>query len=386
MKKNVDSHKSKLIDWTEDPESVTPYNIDSWHIGRKFSRLPSKVDLKTQGLLAITKGWLPKKPIINANTRVLGLGSCFASNFILWLAENGFNRLFPESPYNALLTFGSGFENAAVIAQQFRWAFGELNPDSVLWIDKDKQIFEATEKRRTLIRETLEKTDVIILTLGVSEIWYDSKTGEPLWRALTKSTFDPTRHIFRVETVGKTIYWLETIERIRKKYLPKLKVIYTVSPVKLKNTFRPISAISANSVSKAILRSALDEFLRGQDKLVNHELFYFPSYEIVYDFFRDPFEEDNRHVCSYIPTQIIKFFAEHFCEKIFSNNSEEENCDVFTSELLARISELEQEVKNSHKVADQRLAVIEELDKAAKERLLLVNRLNDKVQELKSNK
>lgn len=385
MKKD-NPHKSKLIDWTENPECITPNTIDSWHIGRKFSRLPSKGDLKTQGLLAITKGWLPKKPIINKDTKVLGLGSCFASNFILWLAENGFNRLFPESPYNALLKFGSGFENAAVIAQQFRWAFGELTPDCVLWIDKNKNVFEATEERRDLVRETLEKTDVIILTLGVSEIWYDSQTGEPLWRALTKSTFDPTRHVFRVESVEKTIFWLETIERIRKQYLPNLKVIYTISPIKLKNTFRSISAISANSVSKAILRSALDEFLRSHDELLNQDLFYFPSYEIVYDFFRDPFEEDNRHICSYVPAQIIKFFAEHYCEKVVHNNNEEGDVgDVFTNELLARISELEGEVKKSYKIAEERLAIIEELDKAAKERLFLVNQLSEEIQKIREH-
>ncbi len=387
MKKQNDPNKSDLINWVEDPESVTPNNIDSWHIGRKFSRLPSKGDLKTQGFLPIAKGWLPKKPIIRTDTRVLGLGSCFASNFILWLADNGFNRLYPESPYNALLKFGSGFENAAVIAQQFRWAFGELAPDTVLWIDKNKQVFEATEERRVLVRETLEKTDVVILTLGVSEIWYDSKTDEPLWRALTKSTFDPDRHVFRVESVEKTVFWLETIEKIRKQYLPNLKVIYTVSPVKLKNTFRSISAISANSVSKAILRSALDEFIRGHDELLNHELFYFPSYEIVYDFFRDPFEEDNRHICSYVPEQIIRFFAEYYCEQVVPNSNEESNdAEVYTNELFSRISGLEQEVKNLHKVAGERLAVIEELDKAAKERLVLVNRLSEEIKKIRDNK
>jgi len=63
--------------------------------------------------------------------------------------------------------------------------------------------------------------------------------------------------------VTETRSALEEIDSIRRQYLPKTKIVYTISPVRLRATFRPISALTANSASKAILRAGLDEFLRA---------------------------------------------------------------------------------------------------------------------------
>jgi len=159
----------------------------------------------------------------------LAVGSCFARYFTLWLAEHGFNRAFPESPYNALLQFCADFESPAVVAQQFRWAFDELDPTSLLWLDRNRKLVAATDAGKREVRATLEQADVVILTLGLSEVWYDKVSGEPLWRALTEDLFDPERHVFRVETLAQTMEWLEAIERLRQRYLPRLKIIYTIS-------------------------------------------------------------------------------------------------------------------------------------------------------------
>jgi len=347
-------------------------------------------------MFLLAKGWLPEHPIINLTTRVLAVGSCFARNFTLWLAEHGFNRAFPDSPYNALLRFNADFESPAVIAQQFRWAFDELNSESLLWIDKSRHLIAATDEGKKAVRSTLEQTDVLILTLGLSEIWYDNISGEPLWRALTEETYDPKRHVFRVESTAATIEWLECIERIRQRYLPKMKVVYTLSPIPLKTTFRPVSAITANTVSKAILRAALDEFLRSHEETLNKQLFYFPSYEIVTSFFLDPFRADNRHLSPIVPGSIIAFFSKYFCEPGVRqrNNGSLTNTPggvmqervmrhaavgdegVQSRELLMRIAELEEENVALQKVCDERLHIIQGLDLAAKkERLNLIERL-----------
>lgn len=386
----------KVLDWPTTEDSVGPNNLAKWYQGEQFNKLPSKFQLASQGMESVASGWLPAKPIISSDTRVLGLGSCFAQYFILWLAEHGFNKTLPDSPYNALLRYGAGFENPAVIAQQFRWAFDELDPQTLLWIDKSRHLIEATEEGKIAVRNTLEQTDVLIMTLGLSEVWYDNQSGEPLWRALTVDTYDPARHVFRVESVSDTIRHLETIEQIRKKHLPNLKIIFTVSPVRLKATFRPVSAISANSVSKAILRAAVDEFLRSHATALGKELFYFPSYEFVMDYFRDPFLEDNRHLCNYIPAQIIAFFARHYCEapatgreagsllgcergeelESFLQSAAENEKDAFGREFVARIAELERENAELKNICDERLQVIDGLDLAARERLEVINVLD----------
>lgn len=392
---NTNKYKDKLATWDADPKSVTPATIEKWHKGKIYHYLPTKLQLRKEGMAAIAKGWLPDSPIITPDMNVLAVGSCFASHFTLWLAENGFNRAFPDSPYNALLRFGSHFESPAVIAQQFRWAFDELDPSTLLWIDKNRHLVDPTDMGKQTVRSTLETADVLILTLGLSEVWYDKVSGEPLWRALTEGTFDPERHVFRVETMSQTLKWLGTIEQLRRQRLPNLKIVFTISPIPLKTTFRPVSAITANSVSKAILRSALDEFLRQNKEVLNKELFYFPSYEFVTSYFVDPFGEDNRHLAQEVPARIINFFVSHYCEKtcqsqsttsrsfsvgksIDATSQEEfimsENDQIY--ELIARISDLENKCVHLQQICDDRQHVIDGLKQAADERLELINKLD----------
>ncbi|HET7731215.1 MAG TPA: GSCFA domain-containing protein [Usitatibacter sp.] len=387
--------------WTQAPGDLTPANLDDWYRGPTLNMLPSKPAMAREGLAGILRGWVPEQPIIGPQTRVIGVGSCFASYFLLWLAENGFNRTLEVSPHNALIRYGASFENPAVIAQQLRWAFDGLDASRLTWIGKDKEVFEATEERRRLVRETLERTDVLVLTLGLSEVWYDTETGEPLWRALTKRHYDPSRHVFRVESLADTKRSLEVIEALRERYLPRMKIVFTVSPVRLKATFRPISALSANSVSKAILRASLDEFLRERPAKLNRSLFYFPSYEIVQDHFRDAFEEDNRHVTPFVAAQVVKCFADNYCEAAAlapraapAGASASEHHDRFlaiaadgaldaASEQGARIAELEKRVEELQGVCDERLAVIRELDASARERLALVETLHAECERLR---
>jgi hypothetical protein len=393
---NAKDDKTKLVEWHADPNERSLQNLDAWHLGNTVHTVPTKGDLAAGGIESMMEGWRPETPIVGESTRVIGVGSCFARYFVLWLAENGFNKRADASPYSALVRYSAAFESPAVIAQQFRWAFDEFTPGSTVWIGKDKEVFEANEERRLLVRETLLRTDVLILTLGLSEVWYDNQTGEPLWRALTERHYDASKHVFRVETLHDTKRHLEKIEDIRCRYLPGMKVVYTVSPVRLKATFRPVSAITANSVSKAILRAALDEFLRERQEQVNRELFYFPSYEIVHDYFRDPFEEDNRHVTAFVASQVVQAFARHYCtpEMLarlggasasptglrtldnFLAFGPATGRDVRGDEYAARISDLESQVEDLQRTADERLKVIGELDKAARERLVLVEELH----------
>ena len=389
--------KERLTIWNVEPELISLANLDKWYLGEgPVRKIPTKAQLAESGIAPLLDGWRPDKPIIGADTRVIGVGSCFARYFVLWLAERGFNRAIDSSPYNALVRYSAAFESPAVIAQQFRWAFDEFDSRNALWIGKDKEVFEPNEERKKLVRETFEKTDVLVLTLGLSEIWYDKKTGEPLWRALTRRYYDPERHAFRVETMADTKRYLEKIEDIRRRHLPNMKVIYTVSPIRLTSTFRPVSAHTANSASKAILRGALDEFLRDHKDQLGKDLFYFPSYEIVNDYFRDPFEEDNRHVTGFVAGHVLRTFAQNYCEPemlkaapttapptgwdkldIFLDFSADESRDPAGNELTARVAELERQVTELQSVADERLKVIQELDVAAKERLALVERLHE---------
>jgi hypothetical protein len=381
----TDPYRQHLLDWfITDPSVLQPEAVHAGQLyaGNAFNSYPKKAQLRADAADRILKGWQPAYPIIGPETRVMALGSCFASYFVLWLADRGFNRKQPVSPYNTLLLYPSVFESTAVLAQQFRWAFGNFNPAHALWMAPDKQLVQATEEQRLAVRETLQSNDVLILTLGMSEIWYDRITGEPLWRAVPKRLFDPERHAFRLLTVAETVACLQEIETIRATHLPQLKIIFTVSPIRLRATFRPISAVTANSVSKAVIRAALDEFLRAQPEALGQTLFYFPSYEIVTEIFRDPFTEDNRHVHPSAAEQVLDLFARTYTSLgPTAEPTAIRNDHLANDQIMQQVEELAAKNDELQHICDERQLVIDELDLAAKERLVLIAQLQQIAEE-----
>ena len=128
---------------------------------------------------------------------------------------------------------------------------------------------------------------------------------------------------------------------------------------------------------------------------MNRELFYFPSYEIVHDYFRDPFEEDNRHVATFVASRIVQSFARYYCapemlermgraqaatgsQKLdnFLDFASASGRDATPAERAARITDLERQVEDLQRTCDARSNVIAELDTAARERLALVEELH----------
>jgi hypothetical protein len=346
-----------------------------WYNGVARTRFPSKAVIQEAGPESVLKGWIPPEPIIRPGSRVLALGSCFAAYFIEWLATNGYNQPFSDP---LLVLARNPFENVAVIAQQFRWAFGEVDPRNLFWIDKDKQRNFATEDKRIAMRQGLMEADIFIATLSLSEVWYDKLTGEPLWRVMPTDCHDHQRHAFKVMSFAENVEALETIERIRAQWLPKLRIIYTVSPQPLGATFRAVSAITANAASKAIVRGALDEFLRARGDDLNRIYFYFPGYELVYSLLSNPFLPDNRHLHDYVIDLVLNLFARSYTSTGREAASQGAAAPRWPdgSEQSMLIAELEDRNTELQGICDKRLEVIEELKRICDERLALIERLH----------
>ncbi len=49
-----------------------------------------------------------------------------------------------------------------------------------LWFTPDKQRFDPTEDRRANLRATLAQAEVLIITLGLAETWFDVESGARL--------------------------------------------------------------------------------------------------------------------------------------------------------------------------------------------------------------
>jgi hypothetical protein len=323
-------------------------------------RTPTKAQMHAEGPEGLLVGWVPSEPLIRPQTRVIAFGSCFAARFAEWLAEHDFNRAFDSSSDQSIVR--NQLETPSVVAQQFRWAFGELDPEHAFWIGPDKRRFEATEDRRLRLRDTLVAAEVLIITFGISEMWVDTVTGEPIWRVPPRELQGTNRYALRVATAAESIAALETIHRLRGTHMPGSKILYTVSPQRHTATFRGISPIVANVASKAILTVAVDEFLRAHPAELNRTYFYFPAFEIVTQLFRDPLLEDNRHLGDDYVALLMDVFAHHYAAATMASGERPRYPSSPEDELHERIAKLEVARANLQRVCDERLAVIEAID------------------------
>lgn len=286
----------------------------SWYRGEATNFGPTKADLQKPDAIRqyILHGWLPDAPFITRETYITAFGSCFARHVTNYLYDQGykvFGRNLSRSSY--VVRCGEGLVNTFSVLQQFQWAFGEKDFDNLLWHDKDGNTLEYSDAVRSETLGIFRETDIFIITLGLSEVWYNKQTGDAFMRAIPKSEYDPVIHGFKNSSVEENRANIAEIYRIIRRHKPHAKVIFTLSPVPLVATFRPVSCVTANAVSKAVLRVAVDEVMRANAG--DGQLYYFPSYEIVREFAHDPYKDDNRHVRHEVISLIMETFRRHYC-------------------------------------------------------------------------
>lgn len=288
------------------PEFRTWFRGEHTNIGPNVSRMiPANAVQKY-----VLKGWAPDAPVITPGTQITAFGSCFAANISEWLARRNYRVLNKdENAKDAyVVTCGEGMVNSFVIRQQFEWAWENKVFDEELWHGYKAESYGYDPEVQAETRRIFDETEVFILTFGLSEIWYDEVTGNVFWRTIPKDVYDPSRHKFRVSTVEENKDNLRAIYQLIRKHRPDAKVIFTLSPIPLRATFRDNSCLTSNSVSKSVLRVALDEVVREyKDEGV---LYYWPSYEIITDVFKLPYLADRRHPKK-APLRYIMTLFEH---------------------------------------------------------------------------
>lgn len=289
----------------------------TWFRGDHCNFNPNAENMKTADAICeqVLAGWIPAEPTITHKTNIVAFGSCFAENITYWLSQRNFNVLTSKDGDwgdTYIVRFGEGMVNSFAIRQQFEWAFEGKEFADDLWHGYDAAAQGYDETIRKSTRDVFMAADFFIITLGLSEVWSNKKTGDVFWRAVPEDKYDPSRHEFRVSTHKENQENIAAIYKLIRKHRPDAKIMFTLSPVPLVATFRPVSCITANSVSKAILRSALDEFLR-EHQPQDQDLHYWPSYEIVMDVFADRWRQDRRHVKREILDYIMTMFEHVWC-------------------------------------------------------------------------
>ncbi len=262
--------------------------------------------------------WPGRPGLITRETKVASIGSCFAGNIKRWLVENGYPYLqCEEGPgaFNSSVRVGEVYSTAC-LRQIIEHAHGRFHPveefwtldgcpadpyrSRILWPDEDAARRERAQHAEAIAR-MIRQADVLIVTLGFSEVWRSRADGSVF--AMMPIDYDPRRHEFHVLSVAENHSNLETAYALLRSKNPRLQLVVTLSPVPLNRTFTSADCIVADCSSKARLRVAIDEFVTRHPEVV-----YFPSFEMVREVEVDPWEEDGRHVRPEVVARIMEAF------------------------------------------------------------------------------
>jgi hypothetical protein len=238
---------------------------------------------------------------------VVTLGSCFAEELreVLERAEFGSGLLWCPSGLNttfALLDFVSWAVTGEATHRAFRYersAHGEISE------------WQPAEDRAWYERQ-FRDGGAFVFTLGLAEVWFDRETDQVFWRGVPEHVYDQNRHDFRLTTVVDNAANIEDVIRLVRTVNPTAPIVLTLSPVPLLATFRPISCMTADCVSKSVLRVAIDDVVSK-----NHEnVYYWPSFELVkwagaaLDW--RAYGQDARHPERYLVECIMDAFVEFY--------------------------------------------------------------------------
>ncbi len=270
---------------------------------------------------------------ISQTTPIASLGSCFAREIKRRLLQRKYNYLTEETHHPAAIHASAAWErvyNTFCLRQIFEYTFEDWQPALRWWIapksrkvqdpyrriilyDSLEEAEKDFEQHRQYSKKALQGAKVLILTLGLTEIWQDREDGAVI--SLPSGPYvneggDMNRYVFRVSRYGENLANLERIQEIMLRHNPNCKLLITISPVNLWATFRKdLDVISASCNSKSTLRAAADEFVACHDNA-----YYFPAFEMAtidqplsgLTHFADG--RENYHVNK--PT--VKFIMRHF--------------------------------------------------------------------------
>ncbi len=281
-------------------------------------------------------------PFIKPSTKIFTMGSCFAREVRAALAQRGF-EMYPK--YRAI-DFDQQTQkiskipewdhlnhyNTFTIRQEFELAFshghyraddfilhagpknrsflrplrGEIWQDpyrKLVYAQTHEGIVDLSHKIDDCISEGLHKSDVYVITLGLTEVWRNNANG----LYFNQLPHDRASNIVRFERSSYEQNYdnMRAVCALLASNFPEKKLVLTVSPVPLAFTFSDLDVVVANMESKSILRAVAAAISREFPNVI-----YWPSYEIALA--SDIYEEDGRNVTRQGVKMIIdEFLSAH---------------------------------------------------------------------------
>lgn len=233
--------------------------------------------------------------------KIFTIGSCFARHVERELIERGYRvpvrDLFRSPEFNDL---GEEIVNnfgTPSIYNELAWAFGEETFDEAsgfVELGKDKFVdlhminsvkpapLEVLRARRAALfaaTRKLAECRVVIMTLGLVELWWDELAKTYLNTAPMPSALKaaPLRFSLHVLSFDECLDYLQrAIGIIHANGMKDVRIVLTVSPVPMAATHRSTDVMTANCYSKSVLRTVAEHIVTTDESVT-----YFPSYETV---------------------------------------------------------------------------------------------------------
>jgi len=249
---------------------------------------------------------------INYHSKSIFIGSCFTENI---------GNYFKDLKFQVICNPTGIIYNSFTISECIQFmlngkSFSEKDIDyyNDVWFsfhhhsrfsDPDKKkCLENMNSEMTNASEYIKQADFLFLTFGTSFVYRHNKINKIVanchkfpYDTFLKSLLQPAEI---VEEFSKTIDQLKKIN-------PKIKIIFTISPVRHWK-----DGVTENQISKSILFASIHEILKKFSNCI-----YFPAYELMMDDLRDYrfYAEDMIHPNSAAIEYIREKFMETFIDK-----------------------------------------------------------------------
>jgi hypothetical protein len=262
------------------PESLRPSRVDDgrrdWHL-RGVKRFPRKQHVFERDLPELIRRWIvpgfaPKVGMLSAQDSIITVGSCFAGQVRDVLSALGCSSGAFRTPFRVTNTFA--------ILDFISWCVTGEEAGRGYRYDRmhDGEIREWTpEAEREEYVQAMREAGAFVFGFGVAEVWQDRATGTVFWRGVPKDVYQAGRHEFRLTTVEENEENLFRIVELIRSVNGAAPIVLMLSPIPVPATFRDIESLSADCVSKSVLRVALDRIV---SRKLEH-VYYWPTFEVV---------------------------------------------------------------------------------------------------------
>ena len=259
--------------------------------------------------------------IINGETPIASIGSCFAVEIKKHLQQGAFNFISTRESRVGAAEWGRVYTTKSIL-QIFKYSFAEFSPEiricrtakGVIDPYREGQIYPSEQEAEEGIarhyvesRATLSSCQVLIITPGQNEAWVNKSDGlawvhKPPPEAF--ATFGDGFSTVKRFSLDENINNLCEALRLLWANNPTVKVIFTLSPVPSWATFNDANVVVRSFENKAILLLAIKEVVDRNSE----RSYYFPSFEMAMLSYNLNLELDNRHVKPKLVNRIMDCF------------------------------------------------------------------------------